>query len=411
MPGWFLEKNVKTEIELRDIQTKIAFSNDRSKESEPRKIENKDELHIAQDSSSSYEVSSEFYDEALDITGSTLRSGPRGELPFIRSPSLLLRASFTDTNDFAEVLLQQLAKDMGANLISFGLEDLADLATEFDCQYDSMDGASIANSSSRSTDLASEESAQCNESDMKTPTKHDRSSTFGLAKFYFGRGSKKCSCRKCTERIQGAIDSVLDAPLIKDLSFALLDSTGTSETSTRARISPPVFVHLRSAKDMVINEEEKLILNFRKRVQQRYDTDENVVLFVSVSTESPPFYRRYDRHEPNYKEEMLHEMLLVDHASIIDVSLSDISKPLDLPAVHAKQDTVAINIRRLKRYLRSRFPPQFCPDLWIRHSDWESVTLYTKPGGREGCVWSKTDIECIARQIRGRRWKKPNTWS
>ncbi len=262
IPSWFLTQNVKTAGELLQSETKISLTTGVSHKSELFKGE--DESCGIEENDRKYELQNHIYQELLDITKGALLSCNISEQYHSQQPTILLQVPLSTEIDFIDSVLEQLARDVGANLISVDLEDLADVAIEFSRQ-----------------DFESE--FKYSRQDFET----ENLSSYGSAESYLSVAYESDTDVSDSdwddwERNREAVEAILDAPKLKTENHQSASKSGRNSSKN----CPPAFVHIRDAmRIMTLGKGKNILKTFRTTIQDRRGLGESMILFVTVFLE------------------------------------------------------------------------------------------------------------------------------
>ncbi|KAK3688869.1 ATPase family AAA domain-containing protein 1-A [Podospora appendiculata] len=363
LPAWFLTRNVKilSQLDTLPLPSKIVFTNqddtqsrdanDAPKSTEidtpvpddisdkPSDSDNDESTNAASGESTpittdttaekktlenidQYEISQDIFSELRDVTAAVFVPDRKGELSQ-SNPSVLIRLP-VDSQTFVEGVLVHLAKDLQANLLSFGLEDLEELGWDFDRQ-----------------DREKPEAAGETPRELDEP---DRYIHGGMAKHYFGSRSRRKATDESWERSVKAIKAVLDSVNV------------ASETAAAGSRSPPLILHLRDCASMMnLRYGRRLLTRFRDAVQRRRAAGQPTVLVVSVFKRDCGCCNSVDWHDQSSIE---HKMaatreFIVTIEPTVPEGITNAAQP--------QRSVSADNLRQMRRLLQWRAPHLFLP--------------------------------------------------
>lgn len=270
IPYWFLTQNVKTVGELLQSETKIGLTTKVLHKSELSKGEV--ESCAIEENDRKYELQHHKYQDLLDTTKGALLSCNISEQYHSQQPTILLQAHVSTEIDFIDSVLEQLARDVGANLISVDLEDLADVAFEF---------------SRQDFESGFEYPRQDFESGFVYPRQDfetENLSLYGSAESYLS-----VACESDTDvsdsdwddsdRNRDAVEAILDAPKLKAENHQSASKSGRNWSKN----CPPAFVYIRDAmRIMALGKGKNILKTFRTIIQDRRSLGESMILFVTV---------------------------------------------------------------------------------------------------------------------------------
>jgi len=351
-PRWFLAYNVKTIVDLRNSKAKISVTATAPFTLSPSKATA--DGKASGDHAYKYEIESDIFSELRDITAAALLPDRIWEESYSKQPSILLRAPVRGAFDFLESMIEQLARDIGASLISVDLDDLADIALEFSGQ-----GGKPTN----------------------TPSPYE------LAERFFGVYSG-------TPR-RDAASAILDAAKLKMESQKPSDEELNLKSSEP---SPPVFLHIRDAKRiMALKNGPDILSTFRTVVQGRRKINQLVILFVTILVD------KSGPQESDDTTQQLHENIYTDSTSIVTAAPPKTEKYEALLVAEDARCTQEAIFRQLKRTLRVKLRDGFDTDLLVPRPPWAHSRLATFEAS---ALWPEEMFDRAARQIIGRTWGK-----
>jgi hypothetical protein len=345
----------------------------------------KDEDQAGKKNTNQYKFQHDVYVELRDMAKSAIFSENISPTYHSQQPGILLDLPLYSEVDFLESILEQLAREVGANLISADLEDLADVAAEFFGQVNE---------------------AQNSNGDKGLHT--NAQSSYGLVEAYFGiccedytgceHGADCDHGARCEHRNQNeeAVSAIIDAPKGKsksNQSFSRLSSPKRPESL------PPTFFHIRDAKRiMALGKGTTILKGFQDGIRNRRQMNESVVLFASV------FSDNLVSEEQDDITMKLRQTIHVDAEDVIHIAPT-VREPLFRTGEAYR--TREINVRRLKRALSSKFRHGFSADLLAPRTRWDQPKIETISTVLENSSWPEHTVERIARQIIGRTLGKP----
>jgi hypothetical protein len=355
IPAWFLTHNVQVAEELLESETQIDLKTRMPNFAEGSKHE--DEIQAGELHCRKYELHYDEYSELRDITNGALLSDNLLNQYQSQQPSILIKAPLDAKIDFLESILKQLARDVGANLISVDLEDLADLAANF----------------SRQDELQTE-----------TP------SLYSLVETYFGIPCEDHAEYHDQERNEEAVSAILSAPELKSKTRQLSSRIAGQNPPESY---PPTFLHIRDAKQIMgLEMGKKIMKTFRARVQGHREIGKSVVPFASVLQSLAS-----EKEDSTTRE--LSRKILVDPSVIIDLVPSKCTALFGTDEAHR---TGEINVRKLKRALGCKLRDGFSAGLLDPHTPWDRSKVDPISTHLGTSIWPDNTVERVARRIIGR---------
>ncbi|KAM7194210.1 hypothetical protein V8F33_007356 [Rhypophila sp. PSN 637] len=256
-----------------------------------------------------YELSQSTISSLRDLTAAALVPDKRGKLSkFCLGP--VIRGLTDDEFPFLSRLLQLVAKDLDASLVSFGWEDLEELGREFDHQ-DQLRAADESSSddegpgpSEPATQAQEEEESYHDPSPLesergsKQSEQEETKSMNELAAHYFSCWPVENA--KCDDwnRVQAAIDAVIDSHLVKSKGANVLTSTAST---TEEQQAPVLMIHIQAANRIAFKngsaEEYRTLCRFADNAIARRSSNQRVVLIGSIIRHPTEYDYGYDVEE------------------------------------------------------------------------------------------------------------------
>lgn len=395
---------MKTNADLLKSELELVLVDKASEKDEKQRTEEKGK------EPSSYEIFRDEYGAVRLTTAAALIPNHKGELPE-NTPSILFRTDerpvFAGAVDYLDHVVEHLARDLGASLISVNLEDLEDLGREFDLQ-DTRKGEeeaakltearSCRKDSKAAEDNKDEDIAQKNEEEKSREegsepevqeTQQPREQPTGkslhsLAIFYFGVRSERKGTDEGLRRNKAATYALLDSARLK-----------LQQQSTPGEHSEPILLHFKDAKILAEDRPSwRFLRRLANRVQERRKIGHKVVILASeIRDRSGPFAR-------------MNEKFLVDEHSTFHIAPPNASTHAALYESNEVRYVRSKNIRQLKRLLRDGISHAFDPELLALdaadevNERWQQAAF---PGKK---AWPENDVKRAAVQIIGQMWGK-----
>ena len=449
VPEWFLKHKLKvradnaaldtTEIDLRDkLQSaedgdnnETALASDSTLNSpddtKPRaNVVKSEEKDLGSSSSSTggksevgaipkppakYEVLHDSYLELRDTTADTLVCDGEGKL--ISSQSSILLSSGPQSNDeFFELIVAHLARDLNADLISLDLGDLEDMGQEFDRQRVEQKLAKAKEEKDRQDEndgknKQGEKVDKDEESQDEVEEEPDRKEAFSFAKFYFDHPRKGDMSETASERYRAATSAILASPR-KDSELHGKEGT---EDNPSGIATMPVFLFVQNANQIMEQSRGyRYLSRLREVIEERREAGEKILLFVSITTGQPPFKKTACRPEceicdtdgPTSEETDLKEKLSVksEHTFVFD---KDNFRSL-LGKDESKERHKSV-IQTLRRALRAKLLGRnvfFSPDLLAPYPDEDFADSQEIRDILKDAKLTEADARRIANQVSGR---------
>ncbi|PYI07660.1 hypothetical protein BO78DRAFT_428786 [Aspergillus sclerotiicarbonarius CBS 121057] len=267
IPDWFLTGRVRTAADSQDSKLTLLKSGSKHTKRLPSRV-----------ATATYEVQEDEYAELRDIIAATVlsdRAFPDRKLDHTQ-PTLKIK---TESFMYITALLEHLARDIGATLISADAEDLYDLA----CDFNEQERQTVAEAKGNLEAPRRPEASQ--------PKYWDENS---MVEFYFGARCNKDTASNPSKRAHNAIQAILDAPRTKRAY------TGSAETCDS------VILHLRDTHGIAAKEHEnKILKRFRSGVQNCRQNNQAIVMVASYWNEVDDWaFPRCDKlmgHEPLFE--------------------------------------------------------------------------------------------------------------
>jgi hypothetical protein len=326
-----------------------------------------------------YKLFDKDYSRLRDVTKAALYTDHISKRYHSTQTSILLQVPLCTDIDFVESVLDQLARELQANLISLDLQDLTDLVVDFKCQdRDNREENDDYDDDDDDDDDDADE-YRCEEMRVLNFSKHY------LTEGYF---------KKCNEELNfDAISAIILAPAgqPKDRPPPS-QSTSWVVRQDRAKRSSPTFLHIRNAKEiMALGGEHCILRNFRAYVKRRRKMLESVILFVSVFS---------DTFTSDEKKTTM-TMFQVRLSAVIEMTPPRFDSFTTDNADNAPCPRER-NVRVLKRALRYNFRYEFSANLLNPYASWDPATLGPISSVLEAPSCNEVMIDQMVTRIIGR---------
>jgi hypothetical protein len=316
VPSWLLERNVKLvgQTSLSDYNPCNNNSGDFNSpgyvNATPTVVKGSNDGNCGCECAATPEI----YAELVDMTKQALHQGNQSAEQYSRHPSILLQSPVEGCLCFMQSTLDDLARDVGADLISLGVEDIIDLSLDLSYQ---------SNTSSLQDD------------------------SFNKLPSHFFGFKRSCKDEIETARVRQATSLVIDSAVTKRKSENLHLENDPSQDGA---VTQMTILHIHDGKGFLgLLHGSKILKSFRTQVQERREKKERILLLVTTYSDEPV----WDLEYPAQRRSTLHRKIMVDEVSIIDMtpaSNRDISKR------DQSGCTLNTNLRHFKRAIRQRFP-------------------------------------------------------
>ncbi|KAL7966525.1 P-loop containing nucleoside triphosphate hydrolase protein [Trichoderma sp. SZMC 28014] len=256
----------------------------------------------------------EIYAELVDMTKQAFNRGNQSAEQYSQHPAICLQSPVEGCLCYMQPTLESLARDVDADLISLGPEDIIDLSLDLSYQCG-------ANSSK-------------NEPLDKLPS------------HYFGF-KRSCSDEIETARVRKATSLVINAARTKRKAENILVANDSSQDDVDTQMT---IMYIKDGKGFLnLPNGTKILKSFRTLVQERRLEKERILLLVSTYSDEPV----WDLEYPAQRRDVLHRKILVDELSIIDMT------PASNGAILKPNQSCCIlntNLRHFKRAIRQQLP-------------------------------------------------------
>ncbi|KAJ3540582.1 hypothetical protein NM208_g5004 [Fusarium decemcellulare] len=377
LPDWFIACNTIFEADLDNIIPKVEIVPSSTEKNEAQHTHggvHHDPAKIP-DNAPSCQISSHDFSLLRDTTAAAFTRSFSGVLGRMRSV-VTLHTTTTGPEHFLDDVVKLLAKDMRTSLISFGLEDLEDMGTEFSNQ--------TPEDSSGSSSSNSKEWKPCS------------------AKYWFTSSSDEKANPEASERCQKSFSTLLDAIPSRQLDVNGGTTDGTQEE--QATSDSYVLVHVREAPRMLVADKgHRFLSRLDHCVQQRRQNGQNIALIVTIRSLDG---RNHDCSCPDCEEWCFNWKLFYNNTSATEFSTVTIN-PVNIDQVlcHTHVDTInSVNTRRMKRVLGINFYHLFAPEILRPDSDWGQLLCNKHDQCFAQALWPWEDICRAGIQISGRSW-------
>ena len=398
------------------------------------------------------------FSKLRDISTAALVRDTQGNLNPLHA-SVFLEVKSSREVQAMDSVVEVLARNIGADLIAFDLEDLEDLGIEFDRQdrerqatvsmpnlkQDTNDGETQKHDDSKTdqpqaSTTENREFVNCSPENTNgtpsTPAKGyiidekdvdgkevpDCKDPFGLAKFYFGtpNASGRYGSTSSHTRTKNALSAIID-PLFAKLCLKSIEDMDLQSHNN------PLLICLRGL-DLIedITEGYRFPARLLELVRE-HRVAGRAALVIAVRAESAPnasttsISPRYSfipkmpaglgigcscldctRGLPKANVNRVRRKFLNNGPAVLPLELE-----INIAGVDYHDDehrTLRLNERSLKRSLRKLFRPRSCRLLAL-DTDWHTIPTLANSALLKHSTISKDEIESISRRIFGRTWK------
>lgn len=329
-PNWFLERNVKL------VEHASLFGHNPCTTSDGGSFYSSDLSNATLTAEKGlnggkcgYECATtpEIYAELVDMTKQAFNRGNQSAEQYSQHPAICLQSPVEGCLCYMQPTLESLARDVDADLISLGPEDIIDLSLDLSYQFD-------ANSLK-------------NEPFNKLPS------------HYFGF-KRSCSDEIEPARVRKATSLVIDAARTKRKEENIFVANDPSKDDAA---TPMTIVYIKDGKGFLnLPNGTKILKSFRTLVQERRLEEARILLLVSTYSDEPV----WDLEYPALRRDVLHRKILVDELSIIDMT------PASNGAILKPNQSCCIlntNLRHFRRAIRQQLPMD--AENSILSMDWE----------------------------------------
>ncbi|KAF5013234.1 hypothetical protein FDECE_748 [Fusarium decemcellulare] len=377
LPDWFIACNTILEADLNKVNPKVEIVPSSTEENEAKQTHdglNHDPAKVP-DNTPLSQISSHDFSLLRDTTAAAFTRNSSGVLE--REQSVVtIHTTTTGPEHFLDDVVKLLAKDMRTSLISFGLEDLEDIGTEF----------------SKQTPEDSSGSSSSNSKEWKPIS----------AKYWFTSSSDEKTSPEAFERCQKSFSTLLDA--IPHRQLDVNGGTTDSAQEEQATSDSFVLVHVREAPRMLATDKGyRFLSRLDHCVQQRRRNGQNIALVVTIR--SLDSYN-HDCSCPDCEELGFNWKLFYNNTSATEFSTVTIN-PVNIDQVLCRThvDTISsVNTRRMKRVLGIKFHHLFAPEILRPDSDWGQLLCNEHEQCFGQALWPWEEICRAGVQISGRSW-------
>lgn len=406
LPGWFMERNVKTPLELTRMPNQMVFCD--CKDCEEAKADDEafeDEEQWATQKSAGVKnvgesgqhtdtIHYKTFAELRDTTLSTFAPGDEGKLAFLRDSSVVYRlgeprkcscCSGTSIYVMEPVWMDravvQLAKKLAfASLISFDFEDLEELGYDFHRQ-----DIQAKKRCTDDEDEGTDSTAKSWDPDMESFTTY-------LEQF-FAIHSEGNADTESWQRNQRVVSAVLDAATSKTTIEGAKNESGQQPDSGAILIHIIDCSFVNEALDRGVK--QRVLARFAAMVQAKREEGQAVSMLLSTKSSS------YKPGEKEYRE------IGGTKGSTVTAS-NDTIRDLDS---REKLRKGIINSRRMRRFMRQEVSHLFSSEFLDDSSDWASADRGKNYKSFGDKLWSTAEMRRALAQLMGRGWRsgKPGT--
>lgn len=376
IPDWFRHQAKSTlgatdtkQCNLRIIDTDHRDLGNASKDPSSDNTESNGE---PEEQNESFEICKDLYSELQDVIAAACVVDNQGKLPTSET-SVLLKYDSSDGRAFCDEVLNHVARDMHASLITLDLEDMEDLAGEFDDQ----------------------EKAKRKPDDIKNNKEPDRNDEFGLVKHYFAVRSKRHETDEARERNRRSISSLLEGLGAKSYGW----STEASDLSPAHQSA--LLLYVRDTKKIWdIGRGHRFFARFWEIVAERRKEGNPIVLICNTTVNEDIGIFGCSCRYCNDNSSRLGKKIRIGKANVVSLASSGnkTKRNIDLGC-----PTGIRNTRRLKRMLRRRMAHAFREEDLDPHSDWAQRGL--TPQSMAKSSWSEDILQRAVTRIAGRYWR------
>lgn len=317
-----------------------------------------------------HRITQDTYLELRDVVAAALASADGGESAHEQS-AIVLDVGSRDCSGLVDVILLHVAKEFSANIISFDLDDLEDLAEDFERQQTRFEATNPA---------------------LPERKQPDRKAAYGHAESFFGTYPNSSMQQK--QLTLAAISAVLDGPNCKNRSKSPQDMPDHASHDTEV----PTFVVVRGASDLMdicCDTSHQILARFRDQVQLHRAESQEFCIFTVIPDNPSIGYTPRERNDCTlkYLRWQLLTILQIDEASTVRIRQAACT-----PDIDAHEDL----IRLFKRGLRRELSVKDESNLLVPYSQWlDEESLHTMQR-LQTPDWDLEDIQRAVRQIQGR---------
>ncbi|KAI8721656.1 AAA domain-containing protein [Fusarium sp. LHS14.1] len=383
LPEWFLSHNVILKESLVGIQpiVEVVDTVEEKTTKSLCKAGNDQGGKRGQDPTKC-QISSDVFSMARNMTASAFVRNPEGQLDEWGAFFVLQGGTMAAPIDFLDELVKAVAKDIGASLITFDLEDLEDLGLEFSIQTPT---DSLGDKTDKSKDR-----------------KKEKGWNPSLAKHWFAASSQTDTDakREAKERAQRSFSTILDAIPSNQPDAAPEDGDATETIRHEQPDSTrPVLVHVSEIPRMLaMGKGHRFLARLCDCIDKRRENGQAIAVVLTVP-------------EPNVtgcsclqcSDGRRMDWRMIDNDTCATRFADYAINPINInPKDFDHTDYVAsANLRRLKRVLRQRLRHIFDPEILHPHADWKQLVC-KEPGqcfGRK--AWDMDNLYPVFLQING----------
>jgi hypothetical protein len=392
-----LRSNVKTRQELRNAETKIVLVDHETTTAQPQDSDLHGNAVQIEETASTHKISQDLYADLHDTIAASFIPDRQGELYHSQS-SILLRSLRDENTQYIDLVVENLAKDLGAHLISVDPEDLGDIGHEFSFQ----DSLRAKERKPKSDDS---QEANTTDSDSEDSTEQmERYSSTGFAEFYFASPSRQHGSVEALARNKAAVAGILRSPKLKSKNLSLATQYEEQDEEDKS----PMLLHIRGTNEIMdASKGYRFFSRFGQFVREFRKTGEEVLMIVSISKTQDPFLTSCPRNKScynctTYTEDRLVRKLLTDGTTTIDIPIFDAEKAIADAEKNAAKRRKDLNIRHLKRALRTGIPRNLSVDLIDPPAVWKFDEASSILKFLESDLLDENAIKRVAKQIVGR---------
>lgn len=388
-----------------------------------------------------YSMSLDEYLDIRDEAACAFLTDANGKIG-LDPPSLLLQAKSHGTVDYAQCLVEHLARDIRCDLLSFDLDDLDDLglafhdqdkrkdeeetmkqgiATEIDIrvasELEAMESSGIADDVPEKSEDGTRPSTESDPTEApqegqggsatsscspdspsvllagerkETP---DRDEEYCMAKFYFGTAKPKGrhDTEEQRERNKMALDAVFNAS-----SFS--SSASSQDTRLPTDESPPLIIFVRDAvRILELSRGHRLLARLRDRIIERRQSNMPTwAIFLCIGSSSCSCCA------PSWKGKAMKKSGAFECLALpVNKTATDQLKKREA------MFTGRLNVRLLKQALKVRHPQLVSEELVGRDVVWDCKGLENEGSFLSSKILDKDALRTLVRVIRARAWGKP----
>lgn len=427
VPDWYNENNVVTTTELCDVRSQIRiFDNAASSEmgtNERRQsapyVKGLQEINPATTKSRS-DLAEDAISELRDVVAASMASLNGCALP-PNQATVVLESDCEQYGEHVFAVLERLAKDMSANIVHFDLEDLEDVAEDFQRQQEQITSATSAGrgtgdetrasdgtpkettsgeegnpteevgihpkSSDRSTSRDSKRGSSDHSSDGDISNPSRTESRYGLTETYFGSHSHGNTPQGFRSRNEMAVRAILNASGRKRPDHASSHMNGNDERPHDAREAPLLVLLKDTLAAIDRSSQQSLVAGILDQVEKQRQAGRKIVLFTAPIDTAPGGDR-------------LIRLNSVDIASTVKIRHSHCDA--------SDSNASSAFIRRLKRALRREACVVGQPLTLCAYPQWPIEDVRVVDECRTGSALDTEDFRRAVRQVCGRITGKPS---